>query len=157
MNPKGMTAEELADWEVAVTDDDRGAVLARLANRLADDLDRLHKQCKRQRNEMSADNWMACPRCLAQQEASHRERLAEVNRQYGKVPAEEFIAALQEAEKPLEIEENFREDYELGLSTDGSFYVSYTGRCILCEFTFTFKWELDADAVTAEAAKGKTK
>jgi xanthine dehydrogenase molybdopterin-binding subunit B len=37
------------------------------------------------------------------------------------------------------IEDNFREDYEIGVDDEGAFEVIYTGQCRVCGFKFDFK------------------
>lgn len=81
---------------------------------------------------MSADNWRVCPKCLARAKAHGTE----------------------------EPEEWFREDFEIGMSLDGKFYVSYHGRCRGdsgedgCGFHFDFKYE-NIDNVQVEKPKSK--
>jgi len=65
---------------------------------------------------MSANNWAICPKCK-------KERV----------------------EWKSEIDKNsFREDYEIGLSEDGYFSVSYGGRCDRCGFSFQYNYEKKA-------------
>ena len=90
---------------------------------------------------MSADNWATCPKCLrtaaAEKEARHRTA-AEA---YGKVPADEWRALVAEAEAEPELEDTLREDYSVGMTVTGRFYVSYRGRCQRCDFEHRFKAE----------------
>jgi hypothetical protein len=91
---------------------------------------------------MSADNWCACPKCRAKHVASLNRRRQRLNAQYGKIPADEYVSRLaainSEPDEPPE--DTFREDYELGLSRDGSeFLVSYRGVCTVCGFGHKFK------------------
>ncbi|MDE2105007.1 MAG: hypothetical protein KGL39_47655 [Patescibacteria group bacterium] len=66
-----------------------------------------------------------------------REELA---RQYGKIEPTEFIKRSAEAEKPVDLEETLREDYELGL-LNGQFYMSYRAACNACKFEFRYRHE----------------
>ncbi|HXI40811.1 MAG TPA: hypothetical protein VNH83_12570, partial [Bryobacteraceae bacterium] len=89
---------------------------------------------------MSADNWTVCPRCLADHEefiAKMRLRAAE---SYGKVPVAEFQRLTMEAESEANttMPENFREDYAIGVGSDGSFDVVYEGRCKVCDLSFKY-------------------
>jgi hypothetical protein len=60
---------------------------------------------------MSADNWDICPKCS------------------------------QGSEKLDEPETTMREDYELFLTEDGHFQVSYSAYCTKCKFSFQFNHE----------------
>ena len=107
---------------------------------------------------MSADNWTNCPRCTNRIALARETKLNEINALYGKIPADEFVRLLTEAEKmPAEQGEEdatLREDYELFISkTDRLhsrkkekpvkliFYVSYSAYCTECEWSFKFKHE----------------
>lgn len=87
---------------------------------------------------MSAENWTICPKCKAaedrRQEAAHKKAAES----YGKVDVEKFDA-LRELTKPRKLEDTLREDYELGICSDGMFYVSYRGSCEKCNFGHVFK------------------
>jgi hypothetical protein len=67
---------------------------------------------------MSADNWGVCPVCSSK---------------------DPFLGNGDDAR-------TWREDYEIGLNTDGSFDVRYQGGCRVCGTTHTFH-HCDPDAV----------
>jgi hypothetical protein len=71
---------------------------------------------------MSADNWALCPACLAR---TRRETIHETD---------------------IESLRTFREDYELGVQEDGTFYVRYRGGCTKCDFGHRFIHEVQAYA-----------
>lgn len=82
---------------------------------------------------MSADNWAACPSCVATARAvAERQRTAAME-SYGKVPAEQFQAAIA-AIKDVDPGEylTFREDYEIFGAEDGAVTVHYSGSCSEC-------------------------
>lgn len=86
---------------------------------------------------MSADNWAICPICKEAQLQKVAEIYSAANGCYGKVSQEEFLAGLQSANakvKELESDEctTFREDYSVGIDTEGTFGVSYSGGCQVC-------------------------
>lgn len=87
---------------------------------------------------MSADNWRQCPRCVKKARADNLVLQKKAAEAYGKVPAEEWQKMTAEANKPIELDETFREDYELGVCDDGEFYVSYSGYCKQCDFSHKF-------------------
>lgn len=91
---------------------------------------------------MSADNWTYCPNCKLLADERTRLLAQKVTYSYGKVPSDEYLAMLKtlRAGGP-ELEETFREDYEIGLQPDGSFEVSYSGRCEACDAHFEFKYK----------------
>lgn len=86
---------------------------------------------------MSADNWGVCPKCKETAE----NKIASA---YGKVSEDEYLAILNTCKK---IEATLREDYELGVDTDGEFSVSYSCHCSKCGFKFEYKYSQDVIAV----------
>jgi hypothetical protein len=98
---------------------------------------------------MSANNWRVCPACLRKAKANREELARNALAAYGKVPPDEYQAMSAEALKPVKLEETLREDYELGISEGGEFYVTYWGDCADCPFEFTYRHKeqvLRADA-----------
>ncbi len=90
---------------------------------------------------MSAKNWRLCPACAAGA-ASHREKMiSRAKGQYGIATPEEYQALITEAEKPVELEETLREDYQIGMGLDREFYVTYRCSCESCGFSYSFKRE----------------
>ena len=96
---------------------------------------------------MSADNWAICPRCLHFAEAQKTALEKKANAAYGKIGVAQYLALKEKAEKPIdkEILRTFREDFELGMSSDGQFAVSYSGSC-QCGFKYSFKHEQQIEA-----------
>ena len=92
---------------------------------------------------MSADNWAICPRCKSAADAVSVQRREEVERAYGRVAPEKYIEMLDNADaKDREgISPTFREDYQIGLTADGVFFVSYRGACE-CGAAFDYDYEL---------------
>ena len=88
---------------------------------------------------MSANNWRVCPCCLKRQEEAKAQALAHAERQYGKVPAAEYLALLDKAKATDSPGDTLREDWQIGLNEDGAFFVSYRGYCERCGFEFRFK------------------
>ena len=89
---------------------------------------------------MSADNWMQCPRCLLAEGQRLAEREKVVKDSYGNVPREEYQRRVAElAGGAPELPETFREDYEMGVTDSGEFYVSYRGTCTECGLLHEFK------------------
>lgn len=87
---------------------------------------------------MSADNWAICPRCKHNAEVAKEKQIKKANNAYGKVEPEKYLALRTEAEKKLEIDTTLREDYRIGINSDGEFYVSYFGICSHCGFQFDY-------------------
>ena len=92
---------------------------------------------------MGADNWAICPNCKKKIENARAKLIEKANKSYGKVNPEEYLAMLRRAEKEEEIERTLREDYELGISEDGQFYVNYRSSCKVCGFHYDYKIEKD--------------
>lgn len=95
---------------------------------------------------MSADNWAICPRCKAKRDAELIAGEVLVGQQYGKIAPEEWdklraeVDALRKriANPPSE-DYRFREDYEVGVYSTGTFEVSYAGECRDCHLKKNFQ------------------
>ena len=102
---------------------------------------------------MSADNWAVCPVCWDEEVRRVEFLRATAADAYGKVPVEEFDRLRTEAEKELDSTPfaTLREDYEVGIFTDGEFYVSYSASCEKCGLTHNFS---HSDQVTRVPSRG---
>jgi hypothetical protein len=89
---------------------------------------------------MSADNWRVCPKCLAKEEKNHGDLSEKARQLYGKVPSDEWIDMISEAQKEVELEDTLREDWELKMKEDGEFYINYCCSCVECNFQFEYKY-----------------
>lgn len=89
---------------------------------------------------MSADNWAACPKCIAVAKGAADVKHAEVYAQYGKVSPEEFDR-LRETLSAVDPEDfrTFREDYEFYGADEGELQVSYSGGCTECDLRVDLK------------------
>lgn len=90
---------------------------------------------------VSADNWAVCPKCKELAIKAREEKMLAAGKAYGSVPPTEYLEMLKAVDTPLVHPETFREDYELGVMADGSFYVSYSGSCKECGLSHKFKHE----------------
>ncbi len=88
---------------------------------------------------MSANNWMKCPSCVAKADARRQRKIELARSKYGKVSESEYRDLMKKAERHVEIEETFREDYEIGMSVSGNYSHSYYGFCTRCGFEFEHK------------------
>lgn len=88
---------------------------------------------------MSANNWATCPRCEEKRTAEQRQRAETAAQAYGKVSAEEYEALREEAARTDTLEPTLREDWGIGVGTDGIFEVDYSCYCSHCDFAFRFK------------------
>lgn len=75
-----------------------------------------------------------------------------VAKSYGSVPAAEYIAGLKAAETEEELANTLREDWEAGMSEDGSVFVYYGCSCA-CGFGYRFKHDISVP-LTATWMKG---
>jgi len=89
---------------------------------------------------MSADNWAICPKCKIKNDQINEKRLLDVEKKYGIISSEEYIALVKEVSEPIEIEETLREDYYIGIE-DGIFEVEYSCNCSVCGFKYSFENE----------------
>ena len=56
------------------------------------------------------------------------------------MPRDEWEALRQQVDSfSLAIDSTFREDFHVGVDTDGEFYAGYRGGCSECDLTFEFK------------------
>lgn len=90
---------------------------------------------------MSADNWRTCPRCTRTAKNSKDTQKKKCAESYGKVAAEKFLQMLADSEKPVELDDSMREDYDIGIDDTGEFGVSYRAYCGTCGFTFSYTHE----------------
>lgn len=79
---------------------------------------------------MSADKWTVCPACTKRKESSPSL--------YGKVSEEEYLAVVTK-EKDEGSQTNMREDYEIGIDSNGEFSVNYRCYCEECKFQWKYK------------------
>ena len=95
---------------------------------------------------MSADNWTQCPRCLKRRAMEVENKETEVGAAYGKVTVERFdqMRAELESLKTDEVDNTFREDWEIGVF-NGEFFVQYKGACGTCNLRHEFKYEQDVN------------
>ncbi len=93
---------------------------------------------------MSADNWTTCPKCAQIKTRESETALAKAKKMYGKVPADEYLKLVKDAEtlSPAKqsAEETLREDYEIGVR-DGVFIVSFGCSCFVCNFEFNYHFK----------------
>ncbi len=89
---------------------------------------------------MSADNWMHCPKCLQKHQEDRDREIKAAKAKYGIVDADKYVDAMEKAEAIPEFPEEptFRENYELGMESDGTFAVGYSGFCTKCAYSHTF-------------------
>lgn len=87
---------------------------------------------------MSADNWSFCPLCSQ----NRTDPIQAVQKLYGKMSAEQYEHAMEDARNAPVQEETLREDYEFYLE-DFSLSISYGCKCQDCGFTFSFNKQID--------------
>ena len=90
---------------------------------------------------MSADNWTFCPRCSVGAWEERKALYARLDNSYGVVSREEYKRLEAEAEMPMVLKDTLREDYEIGILNNKTFYVSYKARCVECGWAYAYKFE----------------
>lgn len=90
---------------------------------------------------MSADNWAICPKCKQLKEKGRESLARKVEESYGKISASEWLEAKEKLDTPTRLEQTLREDYEIGISEDGGFYVRYEGHCRVCDFHYEYQYD----------------
>jgi hypothetical protein len=90
---------------------------------------------------MSAKNWTTCPQCsqLASQEQEKARGLAAAA--YGNVSREEYAELQKAAERESVLRDTLREDWSIGVGTDGKFRMTYHCHCEECGFKYELKVE----------------
>lgn len=95
---------------------------------------------------MGADNWTLCPRCQSVDEVDKLKKKLEDS--YGKIPAKEYLKLVSDLDKLKDKRrelpsESVAEYYELGITKEGKFYISYSAECRNegCGFKHNFKHE----------------
>lgn len=89
---------------------------------------------------MSADNWMHCPRCEQAHVENRQKEIQKAKNLYGVIGPDEYNAAMQIAEAIPESpeDETFRENYEIGMESEGTFTIGYSGHCTECDYSHDF-------------------
>jgi len=91
---------------------------------------------------MSADNWRICPVCVSNAKEERSKKCEKIMEEYGKIPRAEWKEKVDEAAEAEEkLEETLREDYELGIQSDGKFFISFGCSCKVCGTMFSVRHE----------------
>ena len=90
---------------------------------------------------MSADAWRICPKCNQEAVKTRGESIARAQSQYGKIAEPAYRKLIARAESPIELDQMYREDFQIRMNEDGTFEVSYSGHCRECGFEHSFKHE----------------
>ena len=77
--------------------------------------------------------------CKKQAIAEREEAARKAEEQYGVISMSEWLALRAFAVSPMQLGEDLREDYEIGLDEHGKFVVHYEGECTACGFSFQFR------------------
>lgn len=94
---------------------------------------------------MSADNWGDCPKCKVLVAEKNEAEIESVNKLYGTVSVEDFKYRLGRAGAHEYERGTLREDYEMGVTSHGLFYISYRGYCAECGFEHEFEHGEDVE------------
>lgn len=90
---------------------------------------------------MSADSWIFCPNCAKEEILEHEDILRKVNVDYGKVPKDEFLANLKEAEKAVKEkpEETLAQYLSVYISLEGNLMIDYKASCNRCNAHYKYQ------------------
>jgi hypothetical protein len=88
---------------------------------------------------MSADNWTTCPKCKQTEQEKRDKQRSNLRKSYGKVDPLEYEKLLTASKAEIALDDTLREDYEIGVDSDGCFDISYSCSCTKCDFRYTFK------------------
>lgn len=102
---------------------------------------------------MSANNWTTCPNCKRKQDQEQATAVIKAAKAYGKVPAEQYAKLLHAAQYPIIYSPSMREDYQLGVTEAGRFFVTYSASCNRCPFTYQYKYEVALDVAKLSQRK----
>ena len=93
---------------------------------------------------MSANNWRSCPQCFVHADKEYVKNQARLKAAYGQVSKEEFEklhAKIGEVPVGSKRPVTMSEVWEIYLSLDGKFHVSYSCNCEACGFQHNFNHE----------------
>ena len=95
---------------------------------------------------MSARNWAICPKCWTDttdlklqpesKQAEMEANIAAFTERYGEQRGQEYRRLMLSTLEPLEPENTMREDWELGIDAEGTFYLKYTASCTKCGWKY---------------------
>jgi len=105
---------------------------------------------------MGASNWRKCPKCEGIVKAIKAELSSRASDAYGKCSPEEFLKLRDLGTKPINMPELLREDYQLGVYSDGQFSVGYSCSCSRCGFSHDFTIEEKTDIGHGEDFRGQS-
>ncbi|HVI42628.1 MAG TPA: hypothetical protein VM577_18400 [Anaerovoracaceae bacterium] len=103
---------------------------------------------------MSADSWVRCPRCLKNAlDNIQAPDYGALSRAYGNVSESEYRALLdgqlkdrdryiKDLNRAHNLAETMREDYELGMDSEGEFTVAYSCHCTECDWSWKFNYKV---------------
>ena len=92
---------------------------------------------------MSADRWSKCPECARKRKLKKAKLVKAAEDSYGKVSKKDFDKLKADADEfNGDVDETFREDYEIGMGIifEGELYISYRGSCTECGFEKKFNY-----------------
>lgn len=91
---------------------------------------------------MGADNYTICPKCKLQHEEEIKNKHAELYTGRDKMTLDEFRVAFDSIVElqRKDLENSFREDYEIGVFDGELFEINYRGSCNICKFKFDYKY-----------------
>jgi len=93
---------------------------------------------------MGANNYRECPTCKQKKKESVQEARRIVKELYGKVPADEYKAAVELSESDYSVDLTLAEYYEIGIQ-GVNFTVSYGAACRTCGFSFDYNHEQELE------------
>ncbi|UOF76919.1 hypothetical protein [Bacteriophage sp.] len=102
---------------------------------------------------MSANNWRACPACLAERQELKNKLESELQAAYGKEPESQYQNRLKQIFAIPEIGKDFREGWEVGTREEEGktfFFVDYYGRCERCKAVVSFNRHVEIQPVKGE-------
>ena len=90
---------------------------------------------------MGADNWAVCPKCSVNHEAVRLKAVHDATVLYGKIAAVEYEVRIAKARAipPDFGSTTLREDYEIGIFSEGVFEIRYRGHCDKCGLSHVFR------------------
>lgn len=85
---------------------------------------------------MSADNWGTCPKCLHTENLNQMKMIKKVVDAYGKMELNKWLELNNEANQEIVMQKTLREDYQIGIDSNGEFKIKYSAHCDKCGFAF---------------------
>ncbi len=102
---------------------------------------------------MTASNWRTCPACARKLRQEIGIASQALDDSYGIVDRAEWDILVKDQRDLLafELKPNLREDYQIGIAEDGTFFVNYNADCQAVGCNFKYNYAISESTNTSES------